>query len=98
MNAHALKAAREHDPAKPGKFEGEPPETVYFWLSSLEGGFDEDLGCGTGLCFVTPEEAAEFHISGPYFGLFEDGNGFVWGAEMDEEEAEKERQNHLQCD
>jgi len=68
----------------PGKFEGEQPETVYYYSAMLNGDGEalEDLDEDAGVMSFTisPEEAAAFSIpEGGRFLLWESNEGFAYG-------------------
>lgn len=85
MNKDALKAAQEHNPRHPGKFQGEPPETVYYYYLMMDGESDY-AGIGWDAFRVTPEEAQTFDIKGPFFAIEETDQGFVYGGDGFSEE------------
>lgn len=68
----------------PGKFEGEPPYTEYFWNLSLDGVGDEEEEAESGLIIITieiePSDIEKFPelISYKEIKLWEDYNGFVY--------------------
>lgn len=98
--------------AGPGKFEGEEPETLYFYERSLEGAGGDVLqamedGCGTysELIETTEEErkAFELYSGGEFFLLEEDEQGFVTGCWLTASEgadvrAEAERRDSLKSE
>ena len=64
----------------PGKFEGEGPETAYFYDCWLNGE-GEDHGRVT-VFVTTEEESATFGLTEMYFGIEEDDRGFIYGSEL----------------
>lgn len=72
--------------ALPGKLEGEPIETLYYYSATLNG-MGEDVGDWS----VHGVDATERQVFGfapetAYIAIREDGNGFVHRAEMTERE------------
>ena len=68
----------------PGKFEGELPETAYFYERMMEGD-GEDAYDDEGLLFdVNDEERAAFGLNAEttQFSLYVSENGFVYGSEL----------------
>ena len=88
LNEEALKVAKSHDPTMPGKFQGEPPETVYYWYLLLDGNGNT---YGTYTIFdIRPDEAAYFNLDvNKYFAVMENENGFVYGKEINGNEVSK---------
>ena len=73
----------------PGKFEGEQPETEYFYDLMLEGDgetlfpdIDGDICANSAEVFhINADEAEAFNLPiGHYFLLREDSQGFVYGS------------------
>ncbi len=81
---------------RPGKFEGEGPETEYFYECMLDGD-GEDLQSEESLVLaalfqISAEEATAFALfCGDWFLLREDENGFVYGSTHKTREAAEAR-------
>jgi hypothetical protein len=98
-----MAAALGHDPRQPGRFEGEPPETVYFWEAVLNGDGD---GLDDSTVFrVNALEAYAFELArGDYYVVRERSDGFVvgesmtaadmeaWRADVEREQEEREQE------
>jgi hypothetical protein len=90
----------------PGKFEGEGPETEYYYELMLEGEgetvfgsveYEDESAAEAALFHVNAEESEAFDLSiGHWFLLVEDSQGFVIGScHESREEAEKAFRNWL---
>ena len=74
------------DPRHPGKFEGEPIETLYYYDSTMNG-FGEDRGVEGEMYSihgVTADERKVFQMPDNirYFVISENEQGFVYGSAM----------------
>ena len=81
----------------PGKFEGEPIFTPYFWDATMDGSADHEFYYGEGgntefLVAVTAEDRAMFPELDPttqYVAISESDQGFVYSEELTEADAQK---------
>lgn len=83
LHKEAWKLSREHNPWKPGRFEGQSAETVYFHNLLVNGGSDERIG-RYDLFRVESEESEEFELFHPYFAVWTDEAGFTYGTQFSE--------------
>ena len=67
--------------SRPGKFEGESPETAYYYDIGLDGSADYTFFQDQSISVfeVTPEEKDVFNILTPYYAIEESDQGFVYG-------------------
>lgn len=87
--AAAMMAARTHDPSRPGKFENEPEETVYFYTLGMLGEAHEAVGPYM-IFKPAPCELRRFKLDGPHFIVYQDDLGSVYGWDATE-------QNVIEC-
>lgn len=86
MNQQAMKEAKDHDPMRPGKFEGEQAATVYFYFCGLDGEADDtyDFG-GDGsvdlyeVFQVSEEERHAFGLKERHYAVHHSDQGFISG-------------------
>ena len=70
----------------PGKFEGEKPETAYFYDAMMDGN-GEIIETGEEYLTyfeLTENEKEAFKLDGPYFVIECFGNGFITGYEINQ--------------
>ncbi len=80
MNTDALKAAKEHNPDTPGKFEAEQKATVYYWHCWLDGD-GETVKYNVTRFDVSPEERIALDLVKPRYWVKESESGLVYGGE-----------------
>lgn len=68
----------------PGKFEGEPPEVLYFHCCSGDGeGMPINSNGADSLVFkIETDEQLLFGLTGQYFEIWENDQGFVGGRQL----------------
>jgi|GEM_PF-3389594 len=90
----------------PGRFEGEGPETVYFYDLTMDGSGDElscmEDGCGEYACMLEVDdderEAFEFPSNVTHFLVTQSEYGFISGTPLTTREADKVRKQYEALD
>jgi hypothetical protein len=72
----------------PGRFEGEPPETAYYYDMAMNGDGESFLldDKEYSIFDVTEEEKNTFQIKNKYFVVYSSDQGFICGQEWSQED------------